>query len=154
MLFAVVVMSLTSCSSDDSSSTDNNNNNGGISNNPVSGTLYGDDFTIGGGYARMQTINEVESFTLYMTDENLDCDDAFSGDFPIVVRTPSAIATHTTGAAISFNDPGSDDFISVGSGVTVIITEVTDTMVKGKVKGASTSTDNDINGTFSLPICE
>lgn len=152
MLFAVVVMSLTSCSSDDSSSTDNNNN-GGISNSPVSGTLYGEDFTIGGGYARMQTINEVESFTLYMTEENLDCDDAFSGDFPIVVRTPSTIATHTTGTAISFNDPASDDFISV-SGATVIITEVTDTMVKGKIKGASTSTDNDINGTFSLSICE
>lgn len=143
MFFAVV-----SCSSDDSSDS-----NGGITDNPVSGTLYGNDFTLGGGKAYFEEIFGEESVEIWLTADDLGCETLGFTDFPISIIAPRTEGTHTTGVYVTFTDPDSSDFISVSSGNTIEIISLTDTEIVGKIKASSTSTDNAIEGRFEISIC-
>lgn len=130
------------------------NSTGAISNSPVSGKLYGSDFTIGGGKGIFDDVFGVESVELYLTAEDLGCETLGFSDFPIIVIAPSEVGTHTTNVFVTFNDPNSSDFISLSGGLTVEIISITDDLVVGKVKAASSSTENAIEGKFEIPMCE
>ncbi len=152
VLFALLVpVLLMSCTSDDSE----NNTGTGISNSPVSGKLYGKNFTIAGGKASLVMFSGVESADIVISAQALGCSaSSTSANFPIDIITPSAVGTYTTNVYVTFNDPDTDDFVSVSGGTTVEITSSTPTMIKGKIKTSSTTTNNNINGTFEIPICE
>lgn len=145
---------LTSCSDDDSNNTDTNSG-GGLTNNPLSGTVYGQDFTIQGGRAQHVTMFNVESISIDVSALALGCG-APSTDtsFPIRIVAPRQEGTFTTDVYVTFNDPNSTDYVSVSGGNTVEITSLTATTVKGKVRSGSTTTNNYINGSFELPICQ
>jgi hypothetical protein len=142
---------LTSCSSDEETTTVVNEE--GLSSEPLKGVVYGDAFTIGGGYARRQNINQVESISMNISSQQLDCDDAGSNGFPIYVLAPASVGTHTTNVSASFDDEETGGFVSTAY-ITVEITSITETMVKGKILAKTSSEDNNINGAFSLPICD
>lgn len=140
-----------SCSGDDSEE----NTGGGISNTPVSGKLYGKNFTIGGGKADFITFSGVESADIEITAQNIGCETAStSSNFPILITTPRAVGTYTSNVYVTFHDPDSDAYVSVSGGTTVEITAVTSTLITGKIKTSSTTTDNYINGKFEIPICQ
>lgn len=149
-IFILLAFLSFSCSDD----SDENSNDGAISNNPVSGELYGNAFTIGGGKGIFDEVFGVESVELYLTSEDLGCETLGFSDFPITVTAPREVGVHTTDVYATFNDPDSSDFISLSGGITVEIISITDDLVVGKVRAASTSTDNSIEGKFELPICE
>lgn len=145
MFFAVA-----SCSSDDSGDS----NGGGITDNKVSGKLYGSDFTLGGGKASLIEFSGVESVQILLTAQDIGCETFGSSDFPITIFTPKAVGTHTAGVSVTFRDTESTDYISVGSGNTLEIISVTDTQIVGKIRAASSSTDNHIEGKFEISICQ
>lgn len=146
MFFAIV-----SCSSDDSGDS---NGGGGISDNVVSGKLYGNNFTLGGGKASPIILSGVESIQIWLTAQDLGCETEGTSDFPISIMTPKAIGTHTTGVSVTFREPNSTDFISLGNGNTIEIISLTDTKIIGKIMAASTVTDNNIEGKFEISICQ
>lgn len=135
---------LSSCSSDE----ETNENTTGLSNNPVSGTLYGNDFTLVGSRGDVAG----EFITIELSAQSVGCDGTFE-DFPISIYTPSVVGTYTTGVSVSFEDPNSSDFVSLSGGITVEIQSIGDNIV-GRVKATSVSTDNDINGKFTVPVCQ
>jgi hypothetical protein len=139
-----------SCSDDDSSNTNDNGN--GLSNNPVSGQLYGQAFNIQGGRASLTSFFNIESVQIDISSQAIGCE-ASSDNFPIRIIAPRQEGTFTTDVYVSFNDPNSTDYVSISSGNTVEITELTATSVKGRVRSVSSSTDNSVNGAFEVPIC-
>ena len=142
ILFLVTLFS--SCSSTEDETEDN----GGLSNNPVSGTLYGNAFTLVGSRGSVSG----ELITIELSAQSVGCDGTFE-DFPISIYTPNAVGTYTTNVSVSFEDPNSSDFVSVSGGITVEIQSIGNTIV-GRVKAASVSTDNTINGKFTVPVCQ
>ncbi|MCA6422832.1 MAG: hypothetical protein IM568_08460 [Flavobacterium sp.] len=149
-IFILLAFLSFSCSDD----SDENSNDGAITNNPVSGELYGTPFTIGGGKGVFDEVFGVDSVELYLTTEDLGCETLGFSDFPITIIAPRIVGVHTTDVYATFNDPDSSDFISLSGGITVEIISITDDLVVGKVRAVSTSTDNSIEGKFELPICE
>lgn len=137
-----------------SDSSDDKVNEDGISSNSLSGKLYGTNFTIGGGKGSLANVFGVDSFELYFTSQNLGCEALGFSDFHITLIAPRQIGVFTNDVYLTFNDPNSSDFISLSSGITVEILSITDNLVIGKVKGASSSTDNFIEGKFEIPICQ
>jgi hypothetical protein len=131
-----------------SSTEDTDDTNSGLSNNPVSGTVYEDSFVLGGG----RGAENVEFLTIELTSQSIGCDDS-SIDFPITIYAPYAVGIHTTDVSVTFEDPNTDDFVSVSSGVIVEIQSIGTTIV-GRVKATSISTDNSINGKFTVPVCQ
>ena len=88
-----------------------------------------------------------------MTAQDLGCETLDFSDFPITVTAPAAVGTYTTDVYVSFNDPDSSDFVSVSGGVKVEIISIGNRVV-GKILASSISTDNTINGTFDIAVCE
>lgn len=142
-LFLTVLLS--SCSSDEDSTTTDTT---GLSNNPVSGKLYGNNFTLVGSRGSVSG----EFITLELSAQSVGCDGSIES-FPISVYAPSAVGTYTTGVSVTFEDTNSSDFVSVSGGITVEIQSIGATIV-GRVKAASISTDNNINGKFTVPVCQ
>ena len=136
---------LFSCSSTEE--TDDNSTSG-LSNNPVSGTVYESSFALGGGRANVAT----DYVTIELSSQSIGCDDS-SSDFPITVYVPNAVGTYTTDVSVTFEDPNTDDFVSVSGGVIVEIQSI-GTSIVGRVKATSISTDNSINGKFTIPVCQ
>jgi hypothetical protein len=119
-----------------------------LSNNPVSGKLYGNNFTLVGSRGSVSG----EFITLELSAQSVGCDGSIES-FPISVYAPSAVGTYTTGVSVTFEDTNSSDFVSVSGGITVEIQSIGATIV-GRVKAASISTDNNINGKFTVPVCQ
>lgn len=150
-------LTLTSCSSDDSNDNNNGGGNGGNANSPVSGTLYGNSFSLGGSKANMIEMSGVESVNVYLTAENLGCETTGSMDFPIQIITPKEVGVHTIGQGVMiyFTDPNSTGTnSSASSGSTVEVISVTETTITGIVRASSITTDNNIIGKFETPICQ
>lgn len=136
-----------SCSSEDSASPGNTN----FSNSPVSGVIYGESFTIGGGYARPISLNGVASYYIYMDTASVECFE--SSGTPLWVILPAGVGTYdSTQVSVQFrNDDGSFEGASEEK---VEITEVTETTVKGKIRAVGfDDTEHYINGTFAVQYC-
>lgn len=148
-MFAAVAL-LASCSSSDDS---DNNNTGGFSNEPVSGTVYNEDFTVGGGKARSIELSGTESLYIYLSETAIDCDDTSSN--PIWITVPAEVGTYDaqTDGHVQFKDINGDSF--EGSlDAKIEITEITETSVKGKVMASGFEDgENEINGTFNVQYC-
>jgi len=144
-LFSMIV----SCSSDDSG-----DGTGGITDSPVSGKLYGQDFNLGGGKASIDEFFGEEMIEIWLTSENLGCETPGLSGFPISIYVPKAEGTHTSGVSVTYRDTESSDYISLATGNTVEIISLTETQVIGKIKSASTTTDNNIEGKFEIEICQ
>lgn len=152
MFIAVALM--TSCSSDDDSNTSGNPSNGDFSNNPVAGVIYGEQFTIGGGKATSIQLNDVPSFYIYLNQNDINCDDSVSN--PIWISVPSEVGVYERQEGemtLQFRDVNGESFEG-SSDARIEITEITDTMITGKVMGDGFDEgENSINGTFSVQYC-
>ena len=140
-----------SCSSSDDDNDGNEPTT--ISDNPVSGQLYGEAFTMDGGKAVLREVFDVQSVEIHLTAEDLGCETLGFSDFPITITAPAAVGVHTTDVYASFEDPNSSDYISLSGGITIEIISLGNTVV-GKVLAASTSTESNINGKFDVEICQ
>ena len=142
----------TSCSSDDDSGS--TPVAGEFSNSPVSGVIYGEQFTIGGGKATSIELNDVPSFYIYLNQNDINCDDSVSN--PIWISVPSEVGVYERQEGemtLQFRDVNGESFEG-SSDAKIEITEITDTMIKGKVMGDGFDEgENSINGTFSVQYC-
>ncbi|MFK7831713.1 MAG: hypothetical protein AB8B52_00420 [Winogradskyella sp.] len=125
-----------------------------ITNSLASGTVYGSDFTIGGGKVQATDFFDVPSFRFWMTEEALGCETLGFSGFPIVVTSPNTVGVHTVNTYATFTDAEADSFISFSSDITVEIISITDDLVVGKVRAIDSFTNNAIEGRFELPLCE
>lgn len=134
-----------SCSSTDDTDENTSDN---LLNTPVAGTLYGSPFTLVSSRAVIvQDLIEIDLSAL-----TTDCDGS-SESFPIAVYVPNAVGTYTSNVTVTFEDTETTDFVNVSGGITVEIQSIGNTVV-GRVKAASTSTDNEINGKFTATVCQ
>lgn len=147
-LFMLTVMS---CSSDEDSGSGDTK---AISNNPVSGKLFGKTFQMNSNKARNANIFGEESVEVYLSAENLGCGVLGTSGYPIYIVAPRKVGVHTTNVFLTFNDPNSDDFISLSNGLTIEIISISETSVVGKVKAASQSTESSIEGKFESTFCD
>lgn len=151
VVLSLFMLSILSCSSDEES---DNNTGTEISNNPVSGKLFGKSFQMNSNKARSADIFGNPSVEIYLTAQNLGCEVLGTAGYPVYIVAPRVVGIHTNNVFVTFNDPDSDDFISLSSGITVEIISLDETSVVGKVKAASTSTDSSINGKFESTFCD
>jgi hypothetical protein len=140
-----------SCSSDEETNIKGNDE---ISNNPVSGKLYGSSFTMNSSKARNAVVFGNESVEVYLSSQNLGCGILGTSGYPIYIVAPRTVGTHTSNVYVTFNDPNSSGFISISSGVTVEIISINGTTVIGKVRATSQSTVSEINGKFESTFCD
>lgn len=126
----------------------------GISDNSVSGKLYGANFALNGGKGFLTNVVGVDSYELYFTSQDLGCETTEFSGFPITLTAPREIGTHTTNVYLKFRDPNSSDFVNTSSGITVEIISNSNNLIVGKVRGAAVTTDNSIEGRFEIPICQ
>lgn len=147
-----ISIALLSCSSDDGN--DDGNGNDGISNEPLSGMLYGEEFVVDGGRADFQEVFGEDMIVIQLSNEGFGCETGeFSGDFPISITAPNEEGFYESGIYVSFNDPDSDDFISVSSGFELEIISLTADAVEFKIKVESGTTNNNLNGKYTATIC-
>lgn len=142
---------MASCSSSDDSS--DKTKSGEFSNSPVSGVIYNEDFTIGGGRARPITLGSTESLYIYLNEAAIDCESTDSN--PVWITVPAAVGTYTpqTDGHVQFKDVNGESFEGAID-AKIEITSITETTVKGKVMATGFYDDeNDINGTFEVPYC-
>ncbi|WP_291085750.1 hypothetical protein [Flavobacterium sp. BFFFF1] len=126
-----------------------------LSNNPVTGTVFGRTFTVNpdGGKASNILSNGVEGVYIYLTATSVGCGlEPETFEYPVIIFAPRAIGTHTTNTSILFKDLESDDFVSAAGQITVEIISVGDTVV-GRVLAPALFYDNHINGRFEVPYC-
>lgn len=151
LLPAMVAASLLiSCTSEDSDESAN----GGFSNDPVSGVVYDEAFTFGGGKASPITVNGVESLYIYLGESALNCESSTSA-CPIWIVVPEAVGSYTpqTDGHLQFED-NADGGFEGSLDAEIEITSITATTVTGKVKATGFYDDeNSINGTFTVPYC-
>ncbi|NDI97752.1 hypothetical protein GWA97_01505 [Flavobacterium sp. LaA7.5] len=149
-LFVAASLMVSCSSSDDSDNTSTDE----FSNSPVSGVVYSEDFTIGGGTARSIELNGVDSFYIFLNENAVDCDSDVED--PIWISVPAAVGTYNREdgeMTLQFRDVNGDSFEGTLDGK-IEITEITETMVKGKVMAAGfDEEENSINGTFSVQYC-
>lgn len=148
---SLFILTALSCSSDEETDTIDNDE---ISNSPVSGELFGSSFTMNSSKAQNATIFGEESVEIHLSAQDLGCDVPGTAGYPIYLVAPRTVGVHTTNVYVTFNDPDSDDFISLSSGFTVEIMSIDETHVVGKVKVASQSTESSINGKFDSTFCD
>lgn len=152
ILSVCVSLALFACSNDDE--TGSKDDSSGISNDPLSGMLYGETFDATGGRADYQNVFGEDMVVIQLSSEGLGCETGeFSGYFPINITVPQAEGTYNQGVYVSFNDPNSSDFISVSSGMDVEILSLTADTVEFKIKVSSTTTANNLEGKYQVAIC-
>jgi len=153
ILSFITLFSLLACSTDDENP--GGASDSGISNSPLSGKLYGTNFIADGGRADLNVVFGEDAVEIRIGSEGLACETGqFSGQFPIRITVPRAEGYHNSNVYVTFNDPNSDNFISVSGGIEIEIITLTETLVDFKIKATSTSTDNNINGRHQVTICE
>lgn len=71
---------------------------------------------------------------------------------PISITAPNEEGVYDSRIYVSFNDPDSDDFISVSSGFKLEIISLTADAVEFKIKVESGTTDNKLEGMYQVAI--
>jgi hypothetical protein len=147
---SIVMFSALSCTADKNEA----NTQTSISNNPVSGKIYNQNFVVSGAGGKASDISEsgVEKVNIYLTSTAQGCNAPQNYEFPVTLLVPKAVGVHTTNVAAFFKDPATDSFVNIST-LTVEITSIGAT-VKGKVLASSLSEGNSINGTFEVPYCD
>ena len=98
--------------------------------------------------------NGVDSFYIYLNENAITCDEEVSN--PIWIIVPAEVGSYDEEDAdmnVQLRDINGESFESVLD-AKVEITEITETMIKGKVKATGFYEDeNNINGTFAVQYC-
>jgi hypothetical protein len=145
------LLSVASCSTDkDDVATPKDS---GISSTVASGMVYNNNFTFAGGYSHNLNESGVDKLVIYLASQNLNCSNSSANSFPIYFSTPKTLGSHSTNIYVTFKNLTNSDYVTVTSGVEIIIDSMTSTTVIGRVKGDDSSGQNTINGKFEVPIC-
>jgi hypothetical protein len=150
LMFALV---FTSCSTDEDSG--NGGSEGEISDAPLTGKLFGQDFEVNGSRADYTVDFGEERITVQLSNEDIGCETGqFSGQFPISISTPPEEG-YTTDVYVIFSDPDSDDFVSVSGDLEIEVTSLSDTEITAKIRASTISSEpeNHIEGKFTASIC-
>ena len=151
VFFIFTFLSIVSCSSNKGeviTPTDS-----GIASTQATGKVYNNNFTFLGGYSHNLNESGVAKLVIYLASQNLNCSNSSADSFPIYIATPKTLGSHTTNTYITFKNLTNSDYVTVTSGVEIIIDSMTSTSVIGRVKGNDLSGQNTINGRFEVPIC-
>lgn len=150
LLVYVVLITSICCSSkeDETNSVDSE-----IPSTPAIGKVYNSNFNFLGGYAHNLNESGVDKLIIYLSAQNLNCSNSTSNAFPIYISTPKTIGVHKTNCFIVFKKLTSSDYVSINSGVEIIIDSINNTTIIGRVKGNDLSGENSILGKFEVPIC-
>lgn len=150
-----VSIALFSCSTDDSSN--NNGSDAGdadISDSPLSGELFGEEFIANGSRADYREQFGENVILIQLSNEGLGCETGeFSGDFPISIATPTAEGTYDKNVYVTFTDPNSSDFISTSGGIDMEVISVTEETVEFKISVKSGTTANNLEGKYTATFC-
>lgn len=152
-LFLVYVLLMTTafCSSNKEDNT--NSFDSEIPATPATGKVFNSSFSFLEGYAHNLNESGVDKLVIYLSAQNLNCSNSTANAFPIYISTPKTIGVNKTNTFIVFKKLTSSDYVSVTSGVEVIIDSMTSTTVIGRVKGSDLNGENTILGKFEVPIC-
>lgn len=155
ILCLAMIASLASCSDDDTVVNNDAIVIDGIefSNQPIAGTLYGEEFVNDGGRVEAQQIQGISSLNVMLTEDGYGCNMHDTFNFPVRFSAPAALGVHTEKVYATFNRPFSDDYEVASTGIRVEFTEITIDRVKGKVLVVAKD-GNTINGIFDIPLCQ
>lgn len=120
---------------------------------PVSGKLYGKDYTIASGKAnKLVDYYQEEGYEIFLSSgKNNGCgmpDD----NFHIIIRTPRKIGKFSEQYAI-LSDPANSDYIMFTDGNLFEITSISGNTIKGYMKTNSPTTNSSLEGVFEATIC-
>lgn len=165
-LFSLLLMMgvlLASCEKEDDEPKDNGSSSGGdcspeYSEGPASGAVFGTAFSDPEGLVNESFFdNEKYEFTFFLETENEGCDMSNAGDgYHISFDLPKE------GLEGEYNLGGEEgytvSFVQTGKTIaatcgTIEITSVSDTEVSGQID-VHYDGENNINGQFTLPLCE
>lgn len=152
-MYSILVASalFVSCGSDDSEETVTQVE--GFAGTPVSGVVYNDDFTIGGGMARPIILNTTESLYIHLSPTAINCESSNLGPIWITVPARTGTFTPATGGTLQFQDEADGGFEGATDAEIEIIS-ISATTVTGRVKASGFyETENNINGTFTVQYC-
>ncbi|MFC0521471.1 hypothetical protein ACFFGL_12265 [Mesonia maritima] len=149
--FLILALVIESCSSDDDSSSDNGGSE--IPDTLVSGELFGEPFTGNGSSAYVIETFDEERLSVFLSSEDVGCEtNQFSEAYTITISGPRTEGS-TNDVFVSFSDPNSEDFITVGSGIDYEIISITQTEIEAKIRVNSSDGKNNLEGKFTAPIC-
>lgn len=149
--FICILLVIASCSSNKDEAVTPTDS--GIATTAATGKVYNSNFTFLGGYSHNLNESGVDKLVIYLASQNLNCLNSSSNSFPIYFAAPKTLGSHTTNTYITFENLTNSDYVTVTSGVEIIIDSMTSTTVIGRVKGTDSSGQNTINGRFEVPIC-
>ncbi|MFV0565062.1 MAG: hypothetical protein ACK5NB_04420 [Flavobacteriaceae bacterium] len=128
-----------------------------ISDANLSGTVEGVDFSFSDGFC-FTSDNSVDNKTyldIFLANAEISCSKFYDYEFArvhVFGEIPVAVGTYTSGFTVAFGNEGVTG-INLISGSTLIITEITDTYVTGKLK-ANSSSNNKVEGSFTVYFCD
>jgi len=138
MLFALCIFAF-SCSSDDSDNT---------SNNTIKGEIYGSSFTAAGG----QAFASGDNLSVNITNVSADCSlDIINYDLYITTIVTPEVSTNNN-AEVFFYAIG--ESVYELSGATVEVVAISDDEITVSISANSNLSDNNLEGTFTVPICD
>lgn len=131
-----------------SSCSDSDNDPEGIANTKLSGKVLGTSFTAKGGKAFMSGNNEL---SVNVTNIQADCtSDVLNYELKITIYVKAELGTYNN-VNVVFNKKGANPLNYLQGAVEVV--RLTSNEVTLKIK-ANSSSDNSIEGFFTVPFCE
>lgn len=120
---------------------------------PVSGKLYGKNYTIASGKANKRVdYYQEEGYEIFLSSgKNNGCETA-DENFHIIIRTPRKIGKFSEQYAI-LSDPANSDYIMFTDGNLFEITSISGNTIKGYMKVSSPTTNSNLEGVFEASIC-
>ncbi|XLS28802.1 hypothetical protein ACJD0Z_16585 [Flavobacteriaceae bacterium M23B6Z8] len=118
-----------------------------LSEEPLSGIVFGENFAISGGRA---TVFGDEYIELMLASEVLDCEtEVQNSSLSVSIAVPNRVGVHRN-VLVVFNKFEEEPITEVDA--LVEITEVNDFIVSGKIRSSDTDS-NRVEGSFEVSIC-
>lgn len=131
-----------------SSCSDSDNDSSGIANTKLSGKIYGTNFIAEGGKAFMTGNNEL---SVHITNIQADCSsDVLNYELEVSTYVKAELGTYNN-VNVVFNKKGANP-LNYLQGVVEVV-RFTNSELTLKIK-ANSSTDNTVEGFFTVPFCE
>lgn len=145
------IFCLNSCTIESEDDNGNGNNqNEELSTAPLTGQVYGENFSVIGGTARFLSLNGEDVIRVSLYDVQVSCTDI--ADQVISLNLPREVGVHQAGVTGSISDPNSSDFLSLVN-IKVEVLSFDNTEVSGRVLIDRPSVDSFVNGTFTVQFC-
>lgn len=128
--------------------SDSDNDPSGIANTTLSGKVFGTSFTAKGGQVFMSGNNEL---SVHITNIQADCSsDIFDYELEVSTYVKAELGTYNN-INVIFNKNGATP-LNYLQGIVEVV-RITNNEVTVKIKANSTS-DNSVEGFFTLPFCK